>query len=161
MIRFVPGDLVEIRNFDCDGAANQTFRLLGRMDRALISERSGQPFIVLYPAEVASVLDARPELLREETFHTLTLDQHTADVAAPYAELEIEQGCSGPTIVISVVPKFSAVCFPDAAMSLKCDITKALLKTCSGLSDCLNFGSHNLRIDLRADPSNMRGYLAS
>lgn len=159
MIRFLPGDLVELRNVDCSGRLGRTFRFLGRVDRALIDNDG--PVVLLYPAEVGSCLDGLPSLQREPTFHTLPLAEYARDLGAPYCELRLDRNSTGKTIIVSVVPKFSADIFPNAAANLQQEIYNLLVASCSGLAEMLTSRAYQLQIELRKDAFNIRGFLVS
>jgi phenylacetate-coenzyme A ligase PaaK-like adenylate-forming protein len=158
MIRFLPGDLVEIGQPDCAGGHRRCFRLLGRHERALTNE-AGE--ILLYPAEAANALDGLSQVQRPSVFHRIQLDGWAADVASPFARFDLDTVEGKRTIVCKLAPKFSIACFPEAADQLCGEARKALLGACTRLADLVNLGLYQLEVRLQQDSSELAAYVAA
>lgn len=127
-IRFSTGDVVEVRNHNCSGAAAKNFRFLGRLDRCVrYPEGTGQ--VVLYASEVYSILDSLPWIHREQIFHRMNMDLWNSDLGAPLAKvsfLPARKTNSAITVHFEVISKFSPLLFPDFAAECAASVQRAL-----------------------------------
>lgn len=161
MIRFVPGDIMEVRSHNCDNKKQRTFRYLGRADRALTTIDKGQTKFILFSAEVADALDSLCHLEREETFHTLPLPFHARDLAPPLCKLQLKDTGTVQVILVTLVPTFSPHVFKEEAEKLKAKTKEALLKYCSGLKNLIQSNEFAIEIRLQSSRDDITGFLAS
>ena len=161
LIRFIPGDLVRIRQTTCKGTAVPTFRFLGRHDFCLQDRDCNPPELILFSAEVASVLDGFHELAREREFHSLRTDEASQDLPAPLATTRLVPAGDRRRIEVVVVPKFSIATFPEAAARLRRRIHRALLRECTGLTERLKSGKYDLDVELCQNRAGFKGYRGS
>jgi hypothetical protein len=117
--------------------------------------------VLIYPAELADALDEIPELARGAEFHGLALDPWSQDLAAPLADMMLDRSDGQRRIVVTVSPRFSITCFPDAATCLKIDIRRTLLGHCRGLAKSLKDGLYDLTVHLEQDGARLRPFTAS
>ena len=160
MIRFLTGDLVELGTSQCELGHGRTFRFLGRYDRALLDRRT-EPRVLLYPTEVADLLDECPQLTRARTFHQISVDEWSQGLAAPLAHLDVDNARERSRIVVAVCPQFSTICFPEAANSLRECLTSGLMAKCTGLADLVHQGMYDLEVRLQQSTSELEPYTAT
>jgi hypothetical protein len=136
LIRYLPGDLVEVLREGCGARPGPTFRFLGRDRDALF----GPHGLAVFATELADALEAIPGLERDTELLGRRAQPHERDIPPVLGEVRLE----GSTVVLTVAARGE----PVTARELHELVPAAVLAGCPRLRSLVEMRKARLRVRL-------------